>query len=74
MDASTSTRGFANANAGQIHEGATIIERNIKGMIVNRVKVTEVDYHPPGCSGKIHVHIVGGKTWCYDRLVPVELQ
>lgn len=65
---------FATGTASAVRPGQTIIERDAKGRVSSRHKVTEVTRNPAGCYGKTHVAIVGGKTLCYESASLVETQ
>lgn len=65
---------FATGTASAITPGQSIIERDAKGRVTHRRKVTEVIRNPAGCYGKTHVTIVGGSVYCYENATLVETQ
>lgn len=65
---------FATGTAAAVRPGQTLIERDAKGRVTHRYKVTDVCRNPAGCYGKTHVSIAGGSTHCYESAALVETQ
>jgi hypothetical protein len=63
--------GFATTPATGIVSGRSIVERDEKGRVTRRVKVTEVTHF----AHRNHVHVTtqGGTVWCYDANALVEI-
>jgi len=65
--------GFDNVKASELLAGHDLIERDAKGKISKRVRITEVFVSPPGCYQHVHVSTRGGQQWCYDANVRLEM-
>lgn len=61
---------FDNVTAREIIAGRHIVERDEKGKVTKRIKVTSVDVLR---NGHTHVTVEGGNQWCYDSGARVEL-
>lgn len=64
---------FDNVKASELVEGHDIIERDAKGRISKRTRMTVVLVSPPGCYNHVHVTTKGGQQWCYDANVRLEM-